>query len=62
MRKPPNIFTHRNMETNIVMMIHDSLWVEAPQEEAAQVKHLVRRVMETAGKPYLKVPLEVDLG
>jgi DNA polymerase I len=53
------IFRRRNMEARIVMMIHDALWVEAPQEETVDVKHLVRRMMTTAAK--LTVPLPVDL-
>jgi DNA polymerase I len=53
------IFRKRNMEARMVMMIHDSLWVEAPKEEAEQVRHLMRKMMATAGK--LKVPLEVDI-
>jgi DNA polymerase I-like protein with 3'-5' exonuclease and polymerase domains len=47
------------MGTRIVMMIHDALWMEAPQEEAEQVRHLMRRMMTTAGK--LRIPLEVDI-
>jgi DNA polymerase I-like protein with 3'-5' exonuclease and polymerase domains len=50
------------MGARLVMMIHGSLWVEAPEEEAAHVRRLVRRMMETAGKPYLKVSLEVAFG
>ena len=53
------IFTKRKMGARIVMMIHDALWVEAPHAEAEQVRHLLRKMMTTAGK--LKVPLEVDL-
>jgi DNA polymerase-1 len=53
------IFRRRNMRAHIVMMIHDCVWVEAPEEEAEQVRHLVRRIMITAGK--LRVPLEVDI-
>jgi DNA polymerase I-like protein with 3'-5' exonuclease and polymerase domains len=41
------------------MAIHDALWVECPENEAEQVRHLVRKMMSTAVK--LKVPLEVDL-
>ena len=52
------IFRRRGMGARIVMMIHDALWVEAPQEEENQVRHLVRRMMTTAGK--LTVPLAVD--
>lgn len=32
------------------MMIHDALWVEAPYEEAEQVRHLMRWMMRTAGR------------
>jgi DNA polymerase I len=53
------IFHRRNMKARIVMMIHDALWVEAPEEEAHEVRHLVRRMMTTAEK--LKVPLELDI-
>jgi DNA polymerase I len=49
----------RNMEARIVMSIHDSLWVECPEEEAEQVRHLMRKMMTTAAK--LRVPLEVDI-
>jgi DNA polymerase I len=54
------IFRRRNMKARMVMMIHDALWVESPEEEAEQVRHLVRRMMTTAAAK-LKVPLEVDI-
>jgi DNA polymerase I-like protein with 3'-5' exonuclease and polymerase domains len=53
------IFRKRNMEARIVMAIHDSLWVEAPQNEAEQATHLIQRMMTTTAK--LRVPLEVDI-
>jgi DNA polymerase I len=53
------IFRRRNMRSRIVMMIHDALWVEVPREEEAQARHLVQRMMTTAGR--LDVPLEVDI-
>ena len=52
------VFRRRKMQARIVMMIHDSLWVEAPHEEVDQVRHLMGRMMTTALK--LSVPLEVD--
>jgi DNA polymerase I len=52
------IFRRRGMGARIVMMIHDALWVEAPREEENEVRHLVERMMTTAGK--LTVPLAVD--
>jgi DNA polymerase I-like protein with 3'-5' exonuclease and polymerase domains len=47
------------MKAHIIVVIHDALWVECPENEAEQVRHLVRKMMATAGK--LKVPLEVDI-
>ena len=52
------IFPRRNMDARIVMMIHDSLWVECPEKEAEQVRHLMQRIMTSAGE--LDVPLTVD--
>jgi DNA polymerase I len=53
------IFRKRNMGARTVMMIHDSLWVESPKEKAQQVRHLIEKMMTTAGR--LRVPLEVDI-
>jgi DNA polymerase I len=53
------IFRRRNMKAHIVMVIHDALWVECPEDEAEQVRHLLTKMMTTAAK--LKVPLEVDI-
>ncbi len=47
------------MKSRLVMMIHDSLWVEAPHEEDDEVRHLMERMMTSAGKPFLD--LKVDL-
>jgi DNA polymerase I-like protein with 3'-5' exonuclease and polymerase domains len=41
------------------MAIHDALWVECLEEEAEQVRHLIEKIMATAGK--LRAPLEVDI-
>jgi DNA polymerase I len=41
------IFRRRNVKARIVMMIHDALWVECPEGEVDQVRHLVRRMMST---------------
>ncbi len=53
------IFGRRNMDARIVMVIHDAIWVECPEEEAEQVRYLMRRMMTTARK--LEVPLAVDI-
>lgn len=52
-----SIFRRRQMRSRIVMMIHDALWIEAPEVEAAQTRYLMKKMMTTAAK--LKVPLEV---
>jgi len=40
------------------MIIHDALWVEAPHEEEAAARNLVRKIMTTALK--LTGPLVLD--
>ena len=54
------LFKRWRMGARMGTMFHDSLWAKAPEEEAAQVKHLVRRMIETPGNPYLNVPVEAD--
>jgi DNA polymerase I len=44
--------------SRIVMIIHDAIWVEAPEEDAGRVRELMRYVM-TESYP-LDVPLDVD--
>jgi DNA polymerase I len=53
------IFRRRNRKARVVMMIHDAFWVEAPEEEANEARHLVRRMMTTAAK--LRIPLKVEI-
>lgn len=53
------IFRRGNMKARIVMVIHDALWVECPENEVEQVRHLLTKMMTTAAK--LRVPLEVDI-
>jgi DNA polymerase I len=48
-----------SMGARIVMILHDAIWIEAPEQEAGQVRHLMRNTMVTAMR--LRVPLEVDL-
>jgi DNA polymerase I-like protein with 3'-5' exonuclease and polymerase domains len=50
MARLDRIFRRRNIKARIVMMIHDSIWVEAPHQEAEQVKHLMRRNDDHCGK------------
>lgn len=53
------IFRRRSMKARLVMMIHDALLVEAPEEEeATRVRYLLKRMMATAGK--MDVPWKID--
>jgi len=40
------------------MMIHDSIWVEAPADEQSEVRELMQSVMTNATD--LAVPLQVE--
>jgi DNA polymerase I len=50
-------FVKRGMRSKLVMMIHDSIWVEAPEEEANEARQIMDKIMTTAAD--LKVPLQV---
>jgi DNA polymerase-1 len=48
------------LQTKLIMQVHDELVLEVPQAELARVKEKVRELM--CGVAELKVPLEVGLG
>jgi DNA polymerase I len=50
-------FAKRAMRSKIVVMIHDSIWVEAPDDEAKEATQIMEKVMTTAAD--LKIPLQV---
>jgi DNA polymerase I len=50
-------FAKRGMRSKIAMMIHDSIWVEAPEEEAEEARLIMEKIMTTAAD--LRVPLQV---
>lgn len=53
-------FEAANLETQMVLQIHDELLFESPENEVDEVLGIVRECME---HPYeLKVPLKVDIG
>jgi len=43
-------FRNQGMAARILMMIHDALWVEAPQGEEDEVRKLLKRAMTDAGR------------
>ena len=49
----------RQMQTKILLQVHDELVLEAPDSEVAGAVELTRQVMSTAYK--LQVPLKVDV-
>jgi DNA polymerase I len=48
----------KDLDARIVACIHDSIWVEAPMDEAKNVRQIMEEVMTTAIS--LSVPLAVD--
>jgi DNA polymerase-1 len=53
-------FSTRQLKARMLLQVHDELVFECPNEELAQVKHLVREQMENALS--LKARLQVDMG
>ena len=49
----------RNLETKIVLQVHDEMMIEAPIEEKEEVKKLLKECMESAAS--LKVPLIAEV-
>jgi len=48
-----------NLQTKLILQVHDELLLEAPMDEADMVKHILKEEMERAAE--LSVPLEVDV-
>lgn len=49
----------KKMKSRVVMILHDAIWVEAPEEEANEAKRLLEQSMISA-VDYPFVPLDVD--
>jgi DNA polymerase I len=52
-------FRQRRMKSRVVMILHDAIWVETPEEEAEEAKRLLEQSMVGAVE-LPSVPLEVD--
>jgi DNA polymerase I len=52
--------TQRRSQARMLLQVHDELLLEAPPEEAAEIRQLVKKEME--GVYSLEVPLIVDVG
>ena len=49
----------RELKAKIVLQVHDEMMIEAPVEEAEQIKEIIKTQME--GAITLKVPLIADV-
>lgn len=54
-----NELIKRKMKSKIVLQVHDEMMIEAPIEEAEEVKKIIKEEMESAIT--LKVPLIADV-
>jgi DNA polymerase I-like protein with 3'-5' exonuclease and polymerase domains len=54
-------FRRLKMKSRIVMIIHDAVYDEAPEEEEEQARYWIKRTMEEAVEMPI-VPLEVEIG
>ena len=52
-------FEKENMQSRLILQIHDELIVEAPESEAKRAEEIMRKEMENAAR--LSVPLLVDI-
>ena len=50
---------NRNLQTKIVLQVHDEMMLETPLNEAAEVKTILKECMESAAN--LKVPLIAEV-
>lgn len=54
-----NELIKRKLKSKIVLQVHDEMMIEAPIEEAEEVKSIIKKEMESAIE--LKVPLIADV-
>ncbi len=52
-------FRRRKMGSHVVMILHDAIWVEVPEEEAEEARTLLEQAMKNAVE-MPSVPLEVE--
>lgn len=55
-----NGLKQENLETKMIMQVHDELLFEAPEKEIKKASEIIKREMESAAK--LDVPLVVEVG
>jgi len=64
MIKIHNVFQEKNIETKMLLQVHDELVFECPKDEINTVSNLIKKEMEQANLPLfpLNIPIVVDFG
>ncbi len=64
MIKIHNVFQERNIESKMLLQVHDELVFECPKDEINTVSNLIKKEMEQANLPLfpLNIPIVVDFG
>ena len=59
-----NVFQEKNIESKMLLQVHDELVFECPKDEIKAVSHLIKKEMEQANLPLfpLNIPIVVDFG
>ena len=59
-----NVFQEKNIETKMLLQVHDELVFECPKDEINNVSNLIKKEMEQANLPLfpLNIPIVVDFG
>lgn len=60
MLKVDSALKRENLQTKMIMQVHDELLFEAPENEVEKVVEIVKREMESAVE--LDVPLTAEVG
>jgi DNA polymerase-1 len=60
MLKVDDAIRRENLQTRMIMQVHDELLFEAPEAEVERAIEIIRQAMETAVE--LDVPLLVEIG
>ena len=51
----------KGLKSKMLLQVHDELVFEAEIDEIDIMEKLIREEMEGAGKPYIKIPLKVEI-
>ena len=64
MIKIHNVFQEKNIESKMLLQVHDELVFECPKDEISYVSNLIKKEMEQANLPLypLNIPIVVDFG